>query len=338
MASGLILSGLGQGIANAGQSVGSFMFKGIESELNDERALQKAAALERLKEQMIEERAQKDAAKALEVDSRATRIGEDRAGKLLQADAGKLAANAGLIGGAAPAMTEEEMKAHLESLSPSERKALEGTGLISRALGRNEQRLQSAEDQIQAARELGASSTLLKSYQDSKKSVLEEIKAENTEKRNEQRHQETMAQQERLSKQFQVTAGIMQQNADSNRIRAEKPPSGAADPNKPATTADLQRQITAAQNSLATELGVAKNDVNAEIASLKKKAANGNAKAQATLDGVQPYLDELSSANKRMLEFKRASPGSSGAAPTPAPAASSGDNRPSRPPLSSFRG
>lgn len=325
--SGLILAGLGKGIADAGATYGNMMFRAAEAEADDQRAVKRAEALERLKDQIAEDRAQRDASKAVEIEDRAASIGDQRAAKQLDANAVGLVDNAQKIAGDSPAMTQEEMRAHLESLSPSERKAVEGTGLISRGMTRNESRLQSAEDQVQAARELGASSTLLKSYQESKKTVLDEIKAENAEKRNEQRHQEVLAQNERLGKQFETTSRIAQQNADANTARANRPASGAADPNKPATTADLQRQITAAQNSLATELGVGKNDVNAEVASIKKKANAGNAQAKATLERIQPFLDEYSDANQRMMQFKRtASSGSS----------KPGDNQKPRPPLSSF--
>ena len=338
--SGLILAGIGKGIADAGSSFGNMMFKGIESEEADKRAMQRAEALERLKEQMIEERAQKDAAKAVEVDARAGLIGQQRAERQLGADIKGLIGKQAQIGGEAPAASEEEIRKLIEE-NPQYREIYRQAGYIDKAPTKNEQRLQNVEDQVQAARELGASSTLLKSYQETKKSVLQEIKEENIEKRNEQRHQETLAQNERLSKQFEVTSRIAQQNADSNTTRANRPPSGTADPNKPATTADLQRQITAAQNSLATELGVPKNDVNSEVASIKKKAAAGNAQAKATLERIQPFLDEYGDANRRMMEFKRSSTGSSGSSGSSnsgSASTNSGDNRPSRPPLSSFRG
>lgn len=335
--SGLILAGIGKGIADAGSTFGNMMFKGIESEEADKRAMQRAEALERLKEQMIEERAQKDAAKAVEVDARAGLIGQQRAERQLSADIKGLIGKQAQIAGDAPAASEEEIRKLIEE-NPQYREIYRQAGYIDKAPSRNEQRLQNVEDQVQAARELGASSTLLKSYQETKKSVLEEIKSENVEKRNEQRHQEVLAQNERLAKQFEVTSRIAQQNADSNTTRANRPPSGTADPNKPATTADLQRQITAAQNSLATELGVPKNDVNSEVASIKKKAANGNAQAKATLERIQPFLDEYGDANRRMMEFKRSSSGSSGSSNSGSASTNSGDNRPSRPPLSSFRG
>ena len=325
--SGLIWAGIGKGISDAGTTYGNMMFKAAEGELADQRAMQRAEALERLKESMLEERAQKDAAKAVDVEARATKIGEERAVKQFDTDVKGLIAKQAQIAGDSPAASEEEIRKLMQE-NPQYREVYRQAGYIDKAPTRNEQRMLQAEDQVQAARELGASSTLLKSYQDTKKSVLDAIKEENKEKRDQQRHEQTMAQQERLASQFSQSLKVQQQNADANTTRANRPPSGGTDPNKPATTADLQRQITAAQNSLATELGVPKNDVNAEIASLKKRAASGNAKAKATLDSVQPYLDELKDANDRMMNFKRSSK----------PSSNSSDNSGTRPPLSSFRG
>lgn len=230
MGFGLILSGLGKGIADAGATYGNAMAKSAEAqwqELRDEekerRAMQRAEALERLKEQMLEERAQRDAAKAIEVDERASKIFEGRATKQLETDAGKLAASAQQIAGDSPAMTQDEMKAHLESLNPAERRAIESTGLVGRAMTRNEQRMQMAEDQVQAARELGASSTLLKSYQDSKKAVLDAIKEENREAADRRRDERAAADRAASDRRFEAMLPIRQQQADASTTRANRP-------------------------------------------------------------------------------------------------------------------
>lgn len=235
MGMGLILAGLGKGIADAGSTYGNMMFKASESELADQRAMQRAEALERLKEQMAEERSQKDATKAIEVEGKAAQIGQDRAAKQVSSDASSLAANASRMAGDAPAMTADEMKAHLASLSPSERKAVEGTGLIGRSLTRNEQRLQSAEDSVQAARELGASSNLLKSYQESKKAVLDAIKEENRETKEENRAAEERAREERRDREgrerYEVEsrrAGAAEVSAGAAEIRANRPEKGSS--------------------------------------------------------------------------------------------------------------
>lgn len=328
--SGLIWAGIGKGIADAGSTVGNMMFKSIESDLAEQRALQKAEALERLKEQMLEERAQKDAAKAIEVDERASKIFEGRAAKQLETDAGKLASNAQKIAGDSPAMTAEEMRAHLESLSPAERKAVEGTGLVGRSMTRNEQRMQLAEDSVQAARELGASSTLLKSYQDTKKSVLDAIKEENRERKEDRRYELDVAREDRRDRESrdryelgQRQAAASERRADAAMVAANRPRSGGADPaSKPATTADIQRQINAAKDDIALELGATKSDVNGAIATVKKRAAAGDAKAKQQLEAIQPYLDELKDANDRMRQFKR-SANENSASP---PSSKGGDN------------
>lgn len=223
--SGLIWAGIGKGIADAGSTYGNAMFKAAESELADQRAMQRAEALERLKESMLEERAQRDAAKAVDVEARALKIGEERSAKQLTTDVGKLSGIAQRVEGDSPAATDEDFRKLIEE-NPQYREVYRKAGLIDRGMTRNETRMQTAEDQVQAARELGASSTLLKSYQDTKKSVLDAIKEENREKRDEQRHTETMAQQQRLSDQFNAMLPIRQQQADASTTRANRPSGG----------------------------------------------------------------------------------------------------------------
>ena len=369
---GIIGSALGDSIAKAGSAFGNYYtgladmgFKRLMSEEQDarldkraeaadQRSAARAEALERLKEQLTEERAQRDAEKAVQVTERAGRIAGTREAGAFD----RLAASYAEAGEQGDIALSREQLQSISKGNPSIGKQYRDMGLISSnmPLTRNEQRLQNAEDEIQAARELGAGSTLLKSYQDTKKSVLDEIRLENADRVAEQRHQATLAAITERGRQFDEKKPILQQEADAGTtragaavtsagaavVRANRPPSaggGAADPNRPATTADIQRQVTAAQNSLATELGVSKNDVNAELASLKRKAKT-NPQAQATLDRVQPIIEELNAANRRMLEFKRVPPST----PAPAPAASapasaprSSNNPSTRPPLDSFK-
>lgn len=366
---GIIGSALGDSIAKAGSAFGNYYtgladigFKRLMSdeqearldkraELSDQRAAARAEALERLKDQLIEERAQRDAEKAIMVSERSGKIASEREAGAFD----KLAASSAEAGEQGDiALSREQLQA-ISKGNPGIGKQYRDMGLISSnmPLTRNEQRLQNAEDEIQAARELGASSTLLKSYQDSKKTVLDEIRLENADKVAQNRHTETLAALTERGRQWDEKKPILQQTADAGTTRANaattsagaavtranKPGGGAADTNRPATTADIQRQVTAAQNSLATELGVSKNDVNSELASLKRRAKT-NPQAQATLDRVQPIVEELNAANRRMLDFKRV-PSATPAPAASAPAASasaprSSNNATTRPPLSSF--
>ena len=322
--SGLIWAGIGKGIADAGSTYGNAMFKVAESELADQRALQRAEALERLKESMLEERAQKDAAKAVDVESRATKIGEERAAKQLTTDVGKLSGIAQRVEGDSPAATDEDFRKLIEE-NPQYREVYRKAGLIERGMTRNEQRMQAAEDSVQAARELGASSTLLKSYQDTKKSVLDAIKEEYREKRDEQRDTEPMAQQDRLSKQFEALMPIRQQQADAATTRAgaavtsaNRPRSGTDSGDKPITGVDLERAAKAAEKALALELGVPVKDLQSEVARLRKRN-------QLTPE-AQQKLDSYNTALTSWQNYKSTSK-------TP----KAGDNSSSRPPLSSFQ-
>ena len=308
MGIGLILGGLGKGISDAGASYGHAMSRAAELEWQDRRDEEKEKrltmrqeALERLKDSILEERAQKDATKAVEVESRADAIGTQRTAKQLEKESGRLAQNAQQIKGASPAMTQEEMQAHLESLSPSERNAMARTGLIDRAMTRNETRLQSAEDQVQAARELGASSTLLKSYQESKKAVLDAIREENKEKRDEQRHTESMARMDQQAAQFAALLPIRQQTADAATTRAEKTGSGRGNTgDKPATGIDLERSAKAAEKSLAMELGVPVKDVPEKISSLRRQ--------NKITPAIQERLDAYNGALTEWQNYKKNRP------------------------------
>lgn len=95
--------------------------------------------------------------------------------------------------------------------------------------------------------------------------------------------------------------------------------SGAGDSSdKPANTADIQRQIDAARQRIARELDVNKNDLNAEIGSLRRKAANGDQRAKEKLDRIEGTLRELEAAEDRMLQYKtRKQPKSDSATPEP---------------------
>lgn len=315
--SGLILGGIGKGIADAGASIANMMYRGIEldqqalrDEEREKRLMIRQEALERLKEQMVEERAQKDAAKAIEVEKRAGEIAGRRATGALD----KLAESSAMAGEQGDiALSKEQLQGFL-SKDPALARQYRGMGLIDQnmPLTRNEQRIQDAEDQVQAARELGASSALLKSYQDSKKTVLDAIREENREKKSDQQHEQNMAQQQRLGEQFQALLPIRQQTADAATTRAgaavtaANKPSGRSGDNsdKPPTGIDLERNAKAAEKALAMALGVPVKDVPEKVASLRRR--------NQITDDIQGKLDNYNSALDRWQSYKSNSSSSSG--------------------------
>lgn len=111
----------------------------------------------------------------------------------------------------------------------------------------------------------------------------------------------------------------------------ERPPaarggsSGGSNPaDKPATTADIQRQIDGAKDAIAVKLGVSKTDVNAAIGRLERRANQGDKNAGSQLDAIRPLLDEWDGARSRLAQFKAPKDRDAGkpadAAPAPAPA------------------
>lgn len=342
--SGLIWAGIGKGIADAGQSFASAGMKQLEMDRQDEReALREQRLLER-QEALDRLRADREEAKAEALKQRviteteavgvkAAEIGAARDVAQGEKDIKGLINRQSQIAGDAPAVSEEEVRKLIEE-NPQYKDIYRKAGYIDKELTANQKRLQRVEDESAAALQIGAHSSVIDAYAKKRKDVLEQIREENREKRDDQRHTETMAQQQRLSDQFNALLPIRQQQADASTTKAgaavtsaNRPVSGASDPNKPATTADLSRQVTAAKNLLAGELGVPTKDVEAEIRTIRKRADAGNAGAKSTLERLQPMITDYNDANQRMLNFKRASPSSS----------NTRDNSTSRPPLSSFQ-
>jgi len=68
------------------------------------------------------------------------------------------------------------------------------------------------------------------------------------------------------------------------------------------TTADLQRQVSAAENALASRIGVKKADLNEELARLQKSTSPAS---KATFDGAAAERAALDAARKRLLEWSK---------------------------------
>lgn len=336
--SGFIWSALGSAVGNAGNAIGGMMMRDIEDqrrlaeedrkEANYVKRLEEADRLkserDRAREEELQQRIIRDQAAA---KARAGEIGRARDEERLNTDAARLAAASASIAGDTPSTTAEQFKEMLRK-DPSLRDQFSKTGVIGRNMTAQEREFQEAKDLGEAAMAVGAHSSVINAYSKLRSDVLDKIKEDNRAERERRREDRADMAEDRREREGRERADYMGRMAGAAENRANRPPSGGADPNKPPTTADLQRQITAAQNSLAQELGVPKNDVNAEIASLKRRADAGNAKAKQTLETVQPYLDELKDANDRMLQFKRNRSGGSDSAPPPSGASlAPGNNR-----------
>lgn len=341
--SGMIWSALGGAVANAGNTIGGMMMRDIEDQRRREEEDRKEANYIKRLEEADRIKSERDTAREEALQQRVireskeaqTRAGEIRSAReeqQLTQDAERLARASASIEGSAPSTSAEQFKQMLKD-NPKLRDLYAGTGVIGRSLTEDQQRLQASSDLSQAAMEIGAHSSVIRAYQADREATLKEIREKNVEEGRKADRDRAERAEDRRTQEARDRATYQDRMAGAAEKRADRVASNQNNPDKPATTADLQRQITAAQNSLASELGVSKNDVNAEVASIKRKADRGDAKAKERLDTIQPFLDELKDANDRMLQFKRAKPSENTPTASPAP----GNNPPgNRRPLDSF--
>lgn len=169
MSSGLIWAGLGQGIANAGQSVGNAMMKKI----SDEEAM---ARLEKQAE-LADQRAEaKDLRKEQREEAKAKLDGENYSAALKAAEDMPAKRDAGLLSRASGMELSPEEMETVKNMPPEARKAYEESGMLK---PRGDERLQQADDAIEAAGSKGASSNVMKLLRDKKTETLKAIESDN---------------------------------------------------------------------------------------------------------------------------------------------------------------
>jgi hypothetical protein len=298
---GLILAGIGKGIADAGQTFGNYMAKDIEDkrkealeaireanaaardDRRDALATTRAKELKQYEVQLAKEQDEADAAQYDKASEVATQKGTARREGIVAKDVGNLSANAKNMAGDSPAMTDDEFKAHLASLSPAERKAIEGTGLISKAMTRNQERLLEADDLYSAANETGASSRVKKDIQAAKKSILESIRSDNSEARDQANFNYQAGQLDASNRRLDILEAsnqaklpIAQQNADANTKRANKPAGsgsgGGSTPKVRSTRVDDNGNVVAIMSDGSTkDLGMKSGDYNKSVATMIAK-------------------------------------------------------------------
>lgn len=328
--SGLIWAGLGKGIADAGTALGNSWFKSIEEDLREQRLMDREERRFQLREEAeqrkIEREAQERADMSTRISARADAMPAQRAETALTQDAGRLAKFSGQEGVEGEITLSEEQLRELVKNDPKLRESYRKSGLIEGNVDdRIDPRLRRANDEERAARELGAKPTMVEAYAKAKKDTLSQIAQEQREDRqdardafNRQQADTRQAQTDRRLDQIdrrmddqrqQAERGdkIRQQQADAATTRANRALTGrgGGSDDKPATTADLQRQINSAESSIARQLGVPKTDVNSRLQALRRQADRGDTNAQKTLEELAPKLVQLDESNERMMNFKR---------------------------------
>lgn len=305
MGSGLILAGIGKGISDAGATYGNAMFRVAEADIADQRALQRQETLDEIKRQRVI----KDSAAA---EAEATRIADARAEKQLSTDVSKIAGVAGGMKGDSPAMSEDEIRQLIKD-NPQYLETYRKAGIIDKAMTPDQQRIQAADDRVQGAMNIGASATVIEAYQKQRKDVLDQIREENKERRDQARLDQNDRRLDLMEK--RITTQNANDTTRANRPPATKPNAG----DKPPTGIDLERNAKAAKQALALELGVSDKDVSEKVAQLRKN--------NKITPNVQAKLDSYNTALTNWQNYK-----------TNQPAANrSSDNAGTRPALDSFR-
>lgn len=294
MGMGLILGGIGKGIADAGAAYAGGMSKMAEFEMQNQRDEAREQRQLRLADQLETQKEEKRARQAIEV--------EQRAGEApLKREAADVVTAGSKVAGDSPVASKEEVLKMIKE-NPQYREVYRKAGILTE--DKMDPRLRRAYDEESAAREVGVSSTMLDSYRKQKTDTLAIIKEENKEKRDEARFDQGERRLDIMEK------GIIARQAASDA----KTKNAGAD--KPITGVDLERTAKAAERALALQLGVPLKDVPETVARLKK---------QGKIDAdTQGYLDEYQTALKDWQGYKR-KPNPSGDNATPAPAKPSAD-------------
>lgn len=274
--SGLILAGIGKGIADAGAAYGGGMMKGAEFEMQNQRDEAREQRSLRMASELETQKENKAAAKSTEISNLADMAPAKRAALEAISKLKEIAPNPDEV------MSEQDMTAYLKQ-NPSYKQGLEKSGLIGE--DKMDPRLRRAVDEEKAAREVGTSASMLESYRKQKSDTLALIAQENKEARADTRDE-----------QMNRRLDIMEKGAVARQSAADAKAKNAG-VDKPITGVDLERTAKAAERALSMQLGVPVKDVPETVARLKK---------QNKIDSdTQSYLDEYNAALKEWQGYKR---------------------------------
>ena len=324
---GLIWSGIGQGITNAGQTIGGMMMKDIEyqrqlqaEQRKEDNFIRRQEESQRIKDEAAEVKAEALQQRVIKETTAAQAAGaEVPAARRLN----ELRAKAG-PGEGDDALPDEVLKKLIKD-DPSLRKSYEESGLITK---KNES-LERAEGAIASAMAAGASSTTIKNLQALRTATLDEIKQEFKETTEAKNRAETNRRLDQTDVRLEIlgkNSATMARNADTY---ASRPPGGGKGGGGGGDNLTLQ--------SIKANLAAADNDIKSvdkRIGTLESQKKNQSRVEREVTDGKIAELElnkkELS---KRKTEYQtQLGTFTSARTGTAAPAAATGN----RPALSTF--
>lgn len=304
--SGLIWAGIGKGIADAGQTFGSFMAKDIEERrraeleaLREERLTAREEDREIRADKRKEDAALKDAGIYADAEKSAVAVGETRRFEKFKKDLGQTD------------MDEEDLrKVFDEQYDQRKVGSFEGADRYTERYSKQK------EDVLSEIRRMGGSSGLINQAQASVKTAQDAERASDRLAFDEKR----LAEQEaRRRDEFKALLPIKQQTADASTTRANKPAGGAggSGPKVRSTYTNSEgNKVAVMSDGSEKTLGKA-GDFDKSVANLVN-----------TMSKNDYTFSKLPEAEKRQKAIERLTGGTS--------APRNSDNPGARPPLSSF--
>ena len=326
--SGMIWAGIGKGIADAGQTFAGYMAKDIEATrleereaLREERLVKRQEALDQLRADR--EEVKTEALKA-RVISEAAKVEARAADAPIRRDAAALGALGSQVAGDSPTMSQEEREALMRE-NPQYREVYRSAGLIG--ADKMDPRLRAADDQAQAALDIGAQSSVIDAYSKRRRDVLDQIRLENTEKKNDQQYAATMAAITERGRQADARLPVLQQQADAATTRASRPSGGGG-----GSSENTERDTTAAENALTK----ARESVEKSYREPTMQEKYDPAALDAYTKKRNEFVDNHPDVKRQTERVARLNSSGSDSAPPARPPRKGGDNAGTRPPLSSF--
>lgn len=300
--SGLIWAGIGKGIADAGQTFGSFMAKDIEERrraeleaLREERLTAREEEREIRKDARIEAAAKKDADIYARAEEAAPGVGEARRFEKFKKDLGQTD------------MAEEDLRTVFrDQYDQTKVGAFEGADRYVERYSKQK------EDVLSEIRRMGGSSGLINQAVAEVKGARESERAADKLALDERKLTEV---EQRRRDEFKALLPIKQQTADAGTTRA-----GAAVTSAGASVTRANRAPATGRSG--TVSGMSEVKLNQEAETLRKAA-----KDASSMDARRDYEARL----KEVMDEIQARRKSGGAS-----APKTGDNSGARPPLSSF--
>lgn len=210
--SGLILSGIGKGISEAGSTFANFMMRDIQDRQKIEDETRRDQRLLDLAEKKSEAESKRDAAQMAQIKEIASEAPINRAATELKGNV------AGKIEGESPEMSKEEV-AKLIKENPQYLETYKKAGLIGE--DKINPDIRRGQDLADAALKIGAHSTVIKAIEASRDKTLSEIKEENRSKQSEANFKESQRHNLAAEETSNTRADAAMKSANAAEARAE---------------------------------------------------------------------------------------------------------------------